>query len=134
MAVEGALFSVGDTHACQGDGEVCGTAIESAMDVVVRLSVRRDFTVDAPQVALPARPNDMSGGYHACTGVGPDLFEAARDAVRATIVHLGARRGLDREEAYAVVSVACDLRIHEIVDAPNWVVGCFVPDAIFEGG
>jgi acetamidase/formamidase len=54
--------------------------------------------------------------------------------VRATIVHLGERRGLDREEAYAVASVACDLRIHEVVDVPNWVVGCFVPDAIFEGG
>ena len=104
------------------------------MDVVVRLSGRRDFAVEAPELALPARPNDVSGGYHACTGVGPDLLEAARDAVRATIVHLGGRRGLDREEAYAVVSVACDLRIHEVVDAPNWVVGCFVPDAIFEGG
>jgi acetamidase/formamidase len=134
VGVEGALFSVGDTHACQGDGEVCGTAIESAMDVVLRLSVRRDFTVEAPQLALPARPNDIAGSHHVCTGVGPDLFEAARDAVRATIVHLGERHGLDREEAYAVASVACDLRIHEIVDAPNWVVGCFVPDAIFEGG
>ena len=125
---------MGDKHACQGDGEVCGTAIESAMDVVVRLSVRRDFAVDAPEIALPARPNNAAGGYHACSGVGPDLFEAARDAVRATIVHLGERRGLDREEAYAVVRVACDLRIHDIVDAPNWVVGCFVPYEIFEGG
>jgi acetamidase/formamidase len=135
VGVEGALFSVGDTHACQGDGEVCGTAIESPMDVVLRLSVRRDFTVDAPQLALPARPDRFeTGSFHVCTGVGPDLFEAARDAVRATIVHLQERRGLDREEAYAVASVVCDLRIHEVVDAPNWVVGCFVPDAIFQGG
>ena len=134
VGVDGALFSIGDTHACQGDGEVCGTAIESAMDVVVRLGVRRDFAVDAPQFALPNRPHGVAGRHHVCTGVGPDLMEAARDAVRATIAHLGERHGLEREEAYAVVSVACDLRIHEVVDTPNWVVGCVVPEAIFEGG
>jgi acetamidase/formamidase len=136
VGVEGALFSLGDTHAAQGDGEVCGTAIETAMDVVLRLSVRRDFTVDAPQYTLPPGlvAEHERSAYHVCTGVGPDLMEAARDAVRAAIVHLGERRGLERSEAYAVVSVACDLRIHEVVDAPNWVVGCFVPDSIFEGG
>jgi acetamidase/formamidase len=134
VGVEGALFSIGDTHACQGDGEVCGTAIESAMDVVVRLDVRRDFAIPAPQFVLPDSPNETAGRHHVCTGVGPDLMEAARDAVRATIVHLGERHGLDRQEAYAVASIACDLRIHEVVDAPNWVVGCFVPEAIFEGG
>jgi len=137
IGVEGALLSVGDTHACQGDGEVCGTAIESAMDVAVRASVRRDLSLNAPQLSLPARgkrpDEDAAGGYHVCTGVGPDLLEAARDAVRATIAYLGRRHGLEREEAYAVASVACDLRIHEVVDAPNWVVGCFVPLAIFEG-
>jgi acetamidase/formamidase len=61
-------------------------------------------------------------------------MEAARDAVRATIAHLQEQRGLDREEAYALASVAADLRIHEVVDAPNWVVGAFVPDRIFEQG
>ena len=73
-----------------------------------------------------------TGGYHVCTGVGPDLMEATRDATRAAIDHLAERYGLDREEAYAIVSVAADLRIHEVVDAPNWVVGCFIPEAIFE--
>jgi acetamidase/formamidase len=136
VGVEGALFSLGDTHAAQGDGEVCGTAIETAMDVVLRLSVRRDFTVDAPQYRLPPGlvAEHERSAFHVCTGVGPDLMEAARDAVRATIAHLGERRGLERSEAYALISVACDLRIHEVVDAPNWVVGCFVPDSIFEGG
>jgi acetamidase/formamidase len=133
VGVEGALFSVGDTHAAQGDGEVCGTAIETAMDVVLRLGLRRDLTVEAPQYVLP--PGALSvgeqGGYHVCTGVAPDLMEATRHAVRATIAHLGEQRGLDREEAYALTSVACDLRIHEVVDAPNWVVGAFVPNAIF---
>jgi acetamidase/formamidase len=136
VGVEGALFSLGDTHAAQGDGEVCGTAIETAMDVVLRLSVRRDFNVDAPQFHVPASalaPPEPSG-YHVCTGVGPDLLEATRAAVRATIRFLGERYGLDRREAYALASVAVDLRIHEVVDAPNWVVGAFVPESIFDGG
>ena len=133
VGVEGALFSLGDTHAAQGDGEVCGTAIETAMDVVVRLGVRKDIHVDAPQYDVPAGavPERERSSHHVCTGVGPDLLEAARYAVRATIAWLGENHGLGREEAYAVASVACDLRIHEVVDAPNWVVGCFVPDAIF---
>ena len=61
-------------------------------------------------------------------------MEAARDAVKATIAYLGERYDLDREEAYALTSVAADLRIHELVDAPNWVVGSFVPESIFEEG
>lgn len=136
VGVEGALFSLGDTHAAQGDGEVCGTAIETAMDVVLRLSVRTDMSVAAPQYVVPAgglaEANEST--HHVCTGVGPDLMEAARDAVRATIVHLQEHRGLEREEAYAVTSVAADLRIHEIVDAPNWVVGAVMPQAIFDEG
>jgi len=134
VGVEGALFSLGDTHAAQGDGEVCGTAIETAMDAVLRLSVRKDVRVDAPQYDVPAEAIAGHGwsSYHVCTGVGPDLLEAARDAVRATIGWLAENHGLEREEAYAVASVACDLRIHEIVDAPNWVVGCFVPRSILE--
>src|SRR5689334_374271 len=136
VGVEGALFSLGDTHAAQGDGEVCGTAIETAMDVVLRLSVRKDVHVEAPQYDVPATApaEHERTSYHVCTGVGPDLMEDARDAVRATIDWLGENHGLEREEAYAVASVACDLRIHEVVDVPNWVVGCFIPQSIFEGG
>ena len=134
IGVEGALFSLGDTHAAQGDGEVCGTAVEAAMDVVVRLGVRRDMPIHAPQYALPKESAPPPSAFHVCTGVGPDLMEASRDAVRATIRFLGERYGLDREEAYAVTSVAADLRIHELVDAPNWVVGAFVPEGIFETG
>ncbi|HLX31410.1 MAG TPA: acetamidase/formamidase family protein [Gaiellaceae bacterium] len=135
VGVEGALFSLGDTHAAQGDGEVCGTAIETAMDVVLRLSVRKDVRVDAPQYEIPAGVvgERVDSGHHVCTGVGPDLLEAARDAVRATIAWLGDAHGLEREEAYTTASVGCDLRIHEVVDAPNWVVGCFIPESIFEG-
>jgi acetamidase/formamidase len=111
------------------------TAIETPW-TILRLTVRRDFSIEAPQFHLPAgaKVEDARTSFHVCTGVGPDLMEASRDAVRATIAHLGDRYGLEREEAYAVASVAADLRIHEVVDAPNWVVGAFIPEAIFEGG
>ena len=133
VGVEGALFSVGDTHAAMGDGEVCGTAVEAPMDIVVRLSIRRDFSVPAPQYSVPAGElaRTEAGPFHVTTGVAPDLMEATRAATRAMIDHLGHRRGLDRQEAYALCSVACDLRVHEVVDAPNWVVGMFLPEAIF---
>jgi acetamidase/formamidase len=102
----------------------------------LRLSVRRDFRVDAPQYRVPpgALPQAEGTGYHVSTGVAPDLMEATKQAVRATMEHLGEVRGLSREEAYALCSVAVDLRIHEVVDAPNWVVGAFLPDDIFTGG
>jgi acetamidase/formamidase len=136
VGVAGALFSLGDTHAAQGDGEVCGTAIETAMDVTVRLSIRRDFAVEAPQYRLPEGSLAVTeqSAYHVCTGVGPDLMGAVKDAVRATVQRLEGQHGLGREEAYALCSVAVDLRVHEVVDAPNWVVGAFLPDDIFEKG
>jgi acetamidase/formamidase len=135
VGAEGGLLSAGDSHAAQGDGEVCGTAIESRMDVTVRVSVRRDLTLQAPGLEIPppkATAAIERGGWDVLTGVGPDLMEASKDAVRAAITFLGERRGLDRQTAYALCSVAADLRIHEIVDAPNWVVGCWVPRAVFE--
>jgi acetamidase/formamidase len=135
VGVEGALFSVGDTHAAMGDGEVCGTAVEAPMDIAVRLGVRRDLTIAAPQYVVA--PGELArtepGGYHVCTGVAPDLMEATREATRAAIAHIVERRGGTVQEAYALASVACDLRIHEVVDVPNWVVGCFLPDALFAG-
>jgi acetamidase/formamidase len=136
VGVEGALFSLGDTHATQGDGEVCGTAIETAMDVTVRLSIRRDFAVEAPQYRVPrgALEATEQSAYHVCTGVGPDLMGAVKVAVQSTVRRLEEQHGLGREEAYALCSVAVDLRIHEVVDAPNWVVGAFLPDDIFEKG
>jgi acetamidase/formamidase len=136
VGVEGALFSVGDTHSAQGDGEVCGTAIETAMDVSLRLSVRRDFRIDTPKYHVPpgALPRAEGTGYHVSTGVAPDLMEATKQAVRSTMEQLVDRHCLSREEAYALCSVAVDLRIHEVVDAPNWVVGAFLPDDIFTGG
>ena len=136
VGVEGALFSVGDTHAAMGDGEVCGTAVEAPMDIAVRLSVRRDVTIAAPQyvVAPGELARTEAGGYHVCTGVGPDLMEATPRRHAAAIAHIVERRGArPRRRPTRCASVACDLRIHEIVDVPNWVVGCFVPDASSRG-
>jgi acetamidase/formamidase len=136
VGVEGALFSVGDTHAAMGDGEVCGTAVEAPMEIALRLTVRKDLSIDAPQYVVPqaAAPVDRgAGGYHVCTGVGPDLWEATRDAIRSLVEYLVTQKGRERQEAYAIASVAADLRIHEVVDAPNWVVGAFLPLDIFGG-
>ena len=106
------------------------------MDIGVRLTVRKDLRIAAPQYALPPRPaaslDRAGGGYHVCTGIGPDLYEAAQDAIRAMIDYLGQHHGRDRQEAYAIASVAADLKIHELVDAPNWVVGAFLPLDIFD--
>ena len=134
VGVEGALFSLGDTHAAMGDGEVCGTAVETPMDVVVRLSVRRDFSTHYPQYELPAGQlaRGEQSSYHVCTGIHEDLLEATREATRAMIDHLVQRHGRDRSEAYAIASVAVDLRVHEVVDVPNWVIGAFLPEAIFD--
>ncbi len=133
VQVPGALFSLGDGHAAQGDGEVCGTAIETPMRASVRLSVRRDVTVSAPEfrTAGPLGLSTNTAPWLACDGVGPDLFQAARDAVRRMIDRLAAERGLAPIDAYLLLSVAGDLRISEIVDQPNWIVTAYCPTSIF---
>ena len=129
VGIEGALFSAGDGHAAQGDGEVCGSAIETGMEIALRLGVRRDIRVDAPQLLVPAMSPVAEGRVHVTTGVAEDLHEAARGAARAMIERLSGL-GLGPEEAYALLSVAGDLRIHEIVNAPRWVVGMALPEAV----
>jgi acetamidase/formamidase len=134
VEVEGALFGVGDTHAAQGDGEVCGTAIEGSMTVALRLTVRRDVVVDTPEfdVRHPLeRPAAADAGYHATTGIGPDLMGATRQSVERMIAYLENRHNLSAEEAYVLCSVAVDLRLSEVVDTPNWVVSAFLPNDLF---
>jgi acetamidase/formamidase len=133
VEVKGALFSIGDGHAAQGDGEVCGTAIETPMRATVRLTVRKDVRVRAPQflTAGPLAQRVNTASYYATDGIGPDLMEAARDAIRQMIEHLERSYGLSRQDAYMLCSVAVDLKICEIVDAPNWLVGAFLPQSIF---
>ena len=133
VQVPGALFSLGDGHAAQGDGEVCGTAIETPMRASVRLTVRRDVSVAAPEfrTAGPIGLSTNTAGWLAADGVGPDLFLAARDAVRRMIERLGTELGLAPLDAYLLLSVAGDLRISEIVDQPNWIVTSYCPLSIF---
>lgn len=133
VEVPGALFSVGDTHAAQGDGEVCGTAIESAMQVTLRFGLQKAAHFSAPRfrTAGPVTRHIDALGYDVTTGLGPDLYAASRDAVRAMIDHLGREYGLGPEDAYLLCSVAADLRISEIVDAPNWLVSLYLPRQVF---
>jgi len=131
VAVPGALFSVGDTHAVQGDGEVCGTAVESPMSVRLRFDLLRQARLRRPQFRPGRREPTADMEYHATTGIAPDLMQAARDAVRDMIDHLGRNYGLAPEMAYMLCSVAVDLHISEVVDAPNWVISAHLPMNIF---
>ena len=134
IEVEGALFSVGDTHAAQGDGEICGTAIESPMRVAMRFELVKNANLSFPRYDTPgpvSRHFD-GAGYHVTTGIGPDLMQGARDAVSAMIELLGQRHGLSAVDAYLLCSVCADLRISEIVDQPNWVVSFYFPRIVFE--
>lgn len=134
VEVAGALFSVGDTHAAQGDGEVCGTAIESPMDVVLTLDLVKGANLKMPRFTTPGpvtRHLDAKG-YEVTTGIGPDLMSGARDAVAGMVDLLCATRGISSVEAYMLCSTCGDLRISEIVDMPNWVVSFYFPRAVFE--
>jgi acetamidase/formamidase len=132
--VPGARFSIGDGHATQGDGEVCGTAIETPMHAVVRLTVRKDVHLTGPEFLAAPDPNAglRSGRRYATDGIGPDLLGAARDAVRRMIDWLGREHGLEPVKAYLLCSVAVDLRISEIVDVPNFVVTAYCPLGLFD--
>jgi acetamidase/formamidase len=133
VEVPGALFSLGDAHAAQGDGEVCGTAIESPMQVTVKLEVEKGMRLRFPRFSTPgpvSRHLDEKG-YEVTTGIGPDLMESARAAVSDMVDMLAARYGYSRAEAYMLCSVCADLRISEIVDAPDWIVSFYFPKAVF---
>jgi acetamidase/formamidase len=128
VRVPGALFSAGDTHAVQGDGEVCGTGVETPATLHVRLDVVTGAASPSPWYEYdPTGPaQGASQSFAATTGIGPDLFAAARAATRRA-VELLARPGLDPIDAYLLLSLVGELRVSEIVDAPNWVVSMHVP-------
>lgn len=129
VAVDGALLSAGDPHAVQGDGEVCGTAVETAATVRLRLDVERGTAAPLPHLTIPAEATPP-GTRHATLGVAADLMTATRDATRAMVDWLVARHDLDPVDAYLLCSVIGDLRIREVVDAPNWVVSLDLPLAV----
>jgi acetamidase/formamidase len=130
----GALFSVGDTHAAQGDGEICGTAIESPMSVALQFDLIKQTPLAFPRFTTPgpvSRHLD-AGGYEVTTGIGPDLMQAARAAVRSMVELVSRRCGMAAIDAYLLCSVCADLRISEIVDIPNWTVSFYFPRLVIE--
>ena len=146
---EGGLFSTGDGHFAQGDGEVCVTAVEMGATAVVRfklhkgLAARRKFTAPVfsretyfidPRFAAPERflgvmgmPINAAGDIEA-----ENLTLACRNAV-LNMIELLQERGFSREQAYVICSVAVDLRVSNVVDVPNYVVSALLPEAIFDG-
>jgi formamidase len=145
----GALFSAGDAHFAQGDGETCGTAIEMRARLHVRFAVHkgeaaakrirdprfaRDDYYLPPEFSAPRR-------FYATTGISvtkdgqnhaEDVTLAARNAVLNMIEHL-TERGWSSQQAYAICSVAVDLKISQLVDVPNLLVSAFLPEDIFTG-
>lgn len=148
VAMDGALFSTGDGHFAQGDGEVCVTAVEMGATCVVRFRVHRseaerkgirwprfqrtDYFIDprfaTPQqfVATMGMPVDEQG-----VNQGENLNVACRNALLSMIALLQ-ERGYTREQAYVICSVAVDLRISNVVDVPNYVVSALLPEEIFQ--
>ena len=131
VAVPGALLSLGDAHGAQGDGEVCGTAIETSALASVRVTLHKGWRLAYPAIRTSDSSPSRAGPAYVTTGIGPDLYGAAQEAVRGMIDYLGHTHHLSREDAYILSSVAVDLRISEIVDRPNWVVSASIPLRIF---
>src|SRR5271169_4961785 len=146
---EGGLFSTGDGHFAQGDGEVCVTAVEMGATAVVRFKVHKGLATQRkfgspvfartsyfadPRFAAPERflgvmgmPINAAGEIEA-----ENLTLACRNAV-LNMMELLQERGFSRQQAYVICSVAVDLRISNVVDVPNYVVSALLPEAIFDG-
>lgn len=122
--VKGALFSTGDAHAAQGDGEVNVTAIETAMEeAVLQFIVRKDMKLERPMAETPNHWITM--GFH------KDLDEAVKIALRDAIQFMVRTKGLTPDDAYALASMAVDLRVTQIVDV-NKGIHAMIPKAIFK--
>lgn len=128
---EGALLSGGDGHALQGEGEISGTAIEAPMIATLRVSVLKNQSLRAPVLDISTKAYTETE-YRDFLGIGSDLYQAARDATRYAVDALAAHLAVEPFEAYAILGMVGELRIHEIVDQPNWVVGCMVPIRFFK--
>lgn len=133
IAVEGGLLSIGDGHATQGDGEVCVTAVETAMTITVWLSLHTDRSIETPRFVTPGRDRTNAGGY-ATVGVADSLEVAARRAVRSMVDDLATYREMTRQQAYVLCSVAVDLQINEVVNYPNVVVSAVLPADVVDSG
>jgi acetamidase/formamidase len=124
--VDGALFSIGDAHAAQGDGEVSGTALESPMRIVYQVEViKGGRSIQEPQY-------ETEDAY-TVTAFGETLDEAARKATRYMIDYLESDRGMSRTEGYVLTSLAGEMEVAEVVDVPHVLVKVRMPKAIFGG-
>ena len=117
----GALFSAGDGHAVQGDGEVCLTALETCMTGTFELIVRKDLSLAMPRAETP--------GHYLTMGMNEDLDDAAKQALREMIALIRERANLGAEDAYTLCSLAADLRITQLVDG-NKGVHAMLPKAL----
>jgi formamidase len=143
VEVPGALFSVGDPHFAQGDGESCGVAIEMAATCTLRFGLRKAADVAwRPRCPVFEFTDPAGERCFATTGVcvdfdGTNRFldveMAARNALDEMVDYLVAERGLTANQAYVLVSVAADLKISEIVDVPNALVSATLPLSVFGG-
>lgn len=135
VEVAGAMFSCGDAHAAQGDGEVCVTGIECPMYGAMRFNLVKTNgkPVPAPQFMVPGplTPKVDAGGWYATMGVNTDLMGAAKDSMRAMISHISESYDMEPVDAYLLSSLVVDLKISEVVDAPNWIVSSYLPLSIF---
>ena len=121
--VKGALFSIGDGHAVQGYGEVCGSAIEAPMTFTYRVRVIKD----KPAIQEPQYETD---DYYAVTGYGTTIDIATKKAVNYMVDHLSNNYDISPEDAYMLCSLAGDLKIAEVVDVPNMLVSMHFPKSI----
>jgi acetamidase/formamidase len=124
--VEGALFSIGDTHAAQGDGEVSGTAIEAPMRIVYAVRTLKG----GRSIREPEYETDE---FYAVTAHATTLDEAARQATRYMIDWLEQVHGLPRTDAYVLASLAADLRIAAVVDVPHVLIEMHIPKRVLPG-
>jgi len=127
----GAGLMLGDPHAAQGDGEVCGTGIETEAEVRLRITLMKDRRIRGPR-AVTTRTEPPGGPWLVTEGVGPDPTAAARAATEEMIASLE-EYGATPAEAYLLASVAGHLRWSEIVDAPNVVISMLFPRRLAEG-
>jgi acetamidase/formamidase len=130
VLVDGALFSLGDMHATQGDGEV-STAIESPGEITFTVGLDKGKKIPSPRFISPDKGRKEEV-YIGATGMSPDLFKATQESVRNMILYLVSDYGLTREEAYVLCGIVGDLRIHQVVNAPNWTVGMMIPKSVFD--
>jgi acetamidase/formamidase len=137
VEVPNGLLSIGDCHLAQGDGEICGTALEAPMTVTIRVGLRKNKQVRAPffTTSGPTTSKSDGMGYHVTTAIGLDMQEGAREAVRAMIDYLADERGLSRLEAYILCSAAGDLKmaVPVLADGHRSVVSFHLPKSIFVG-